>query len=59
MSRLLRESKKQYMFNLISNENNRHSLDETLSIYQRLLKDVISLEQDREKHAGSRKEKQP
>lgn len=59
MSRLLRESKKQYMFNLISNENNRHSLDETLSIYQRLLKDVISLEQDPEKHAGSRKEKQP
>lgn len=58
MSRLLRESKKQYMFNLISNENNRHSLDENLSIYQRLLKDVISLEQDREKHAGSRKEKQ-
>jgi hypothetical protein len=30
MSRLLRESKKQYMSNLISNENNRHPLDETL-----------------------------
>lgn len=28
------------------------------SLYQKPLKDVISLEQGREKHAGSRKEKQ-